>query len=180
MLSPSLHREEYLKKKRNRRLLKYGLSIFLFVGVVALASYISHRPQIRIRQVEFSGGVLVTGEEVSAETLAYLSGSYLWLFPRNNALWYPRKSLGQDLKDKFQRIDTIDARLKDFHTLVITVTERKPVAMWCDGVEIKLEPSATDRDGGSTEANTPSATDRDGGSTEANTPKCYLDRKSVV
>ncbi len=126
------HREEYLKKKRNKKLLKWGISILVFILIIGLASYVAHRQNSRISKVELSGGILVTESEVESKSLAYVQGSYFWLFPKNNVLWYPHAKLAQYLKDTFKRIDTIDIRLKDFHTLVVTITERKPVAMWCD------------------------------------------------
>ncbi len=135
MISPNLpKREEFLRKKRNKRLLKYGLFLFLIIFIIALTSYISHKPQIRISNVELSGEVLVTQSEIEYKSLQYLSGSYLWLFPKNNAGWYPRKGLENYLKELFKRIDTVDIHLKDFETLSVIITEKKPFAIWCDDV----------------------------------------------
>lgn len=132
MISNLSQREEYLRKKKNKKLFKYGVILFSVVLIIGIFSYISHRPQIRISKVELSGGVLVTQGDVNSATLSYISGSYLWLFPKNNAFLYPHNGLEKYLKETFKRIDTVNAHLKDFKTLTIDITERKPVATWCD------------------------------------------------
>src|SRR3989344_1386318 len=106
-------REEYLKKKRKRKLIRRGATLFLFIFIVGVFSYVAHRPEIRISKVELMGGVLVTEEEIQEETLSFLDGSYFWLAPKNNSFLYPHNKLGNYLKDSFKRIDTIEIVLKD-------------------------------------------------------------------
>ena len=136
--SSSLQREEYLKKKRNKKLLRHGVIALIFIFIIALLSYISHRPSIRISNIELSGSILVTQSDVQNETLHYLAGSYLWLFPKNNAFLYPHNALVKNLDNKFRRIETINIHLKNFHTLEVLITERKPFALWCQTVEDSL------------------------------------------
>ena len=130
----SLQHQEYLKKKRNKKLLRYGIILFICIFFVGSLSYIAHRPGIRISKVELSGGTLVTEVDVQHSVLNILEGSYFWLFPKNNAFLYPRNDLIKNLKNEFKRIDTVNVHLKNFHTLAIDITERKPEALWCDDV----------------------------------------------
>jgi hypothetical protein len=132
MIVKSLSHEEYLRKKRNKKRIKYSVIFFLIVLIIGIASYISHRPEIRISNVELNGGILVTQSDIKFETLTYMYGSILWLFPRNNAFWYPHANLEEYLKETFKRIDTIDIHLKGLNTLVINIKERKPFAIWCN------------------------------------------------
>lgn len=129
--SPSQHREEYLRKKRKKRLIKWGVALCIFFSIAGALSYISYRPSLRISQVEFSGGVLLTFEDIETETLSYLEGAYFWVAPRNNAFLYPKKSLRAHLQETFRRIDTIEVELKNPKTLSVSISERKPYAMWC-------------------------------------------------
>ncbi len=129
--SSSLSHEEYLRKKRQKKLFRYGLVVFIFISLVALLSYISHRPQIRISKVELFGGVLVTQNEIESMLLSEMSGSYFWLFPKNNSFIYSKDGLEKHLKETFKRIDTINIYRKNLKTLIIEIKERKPVAMWC-------------------------------------------------
>lgn len=152
---------EYLKRKRRRKLFLYGTVFFAFVLLVSLISYLSYRSSIRISKIELSGGVLVTQADVESKALSYMRGSYIWLFPKNNILWYPKESLKNYLKDTFKRIDTIYIERKNLKTLTIAITERKPVANWCEG--------------GPGEVSSESV------GTEASTPKCYfLDQNGTI
>ncbi|MES3004880.1 MAG: hypothetical protein V4690_02060 [Patescibacteria group bacterium] len=136
MLSKNLpHREEYVRKKRKQRIITYSLFSAFFLLVVGVASYISHRPELRVTSVVLNGEVLVSESEVVAVTKDYVSGSYFFLFPKNNTFWYPQKKLTNLLKDTFKRIDTIDVELDGPNTIVIDITERKPVAIWDNGTE---------------------------------------------
>ncbi len=128
------HREEYLRKKRKQRRIRIGLAALFAVLFVSLLSYLSHRPEIRISEIELVGGVLVTKEEISKRTKEVLDGSYLWLFPKNNSLWYSKTILEKSLKESFKRIENIEITLKGSKTLIITISERRPYAVWCNTV----------------------------------------------
>jgi cell division septal protein FtsQ len=127
-------REEYLRKKRNRKLLKYGIVIFTLLSLIGLTSYLSHRQELRISKVNLSGEVILTETDLEIETLNFLHGSYLWLYPKNNSLWYSRKKLEKHLASTFRRIETINIEREGFHTLNISITERKPFAIWCSSI----------------------------------------------
>ncbi len=128
-------REEYLKRRRQRRQAKIVIAICILLALVGLLSYVAHRPSLRISSIELSGGVLVTQDEIESKTNEFLKGSYFFLFPKNNAFLYPKAALAQYLGDNFKRIDTITLHLKNPHTLAIEITERKPFAIWCNGGE---------------------------------------------
>ena len=148
--STSTQHREYLRKRRNKKILKYVLIILILFFVVGFLSYISHRSQIRISKVEFSGQVLVNQSDVKEKTFDFLNGSYLWLFPKNNVFLYPNKDLKKYLTNQFKRIETINIHLKDFRTLSIEITERKLFALWCDNATRQSQTSIVE-DGSITE-----------------------------
>jgi hypothetical protein len=125
------HREEFHKQKRRTQVVRAWCAFFLIVVCVGGLAYVAHRPSLRISQVDLTGGVLVAKGDVQEETLRFLSGSYLFLFPKDNIFLYPRGALTNDLKNHFQRIDTISVGQENLHTLSVTITERKPSALWC-------------------------------------------------
>lgn len=127
-------REEYLRKKRKKRLQRYGIFLMLSILFIVLFSYAAHRKEFRISTIELEGGILVTHEDVEVKSLEYLQGSYFWLFPKDNSFWYPNSKLEDYLRENFKRIDTIKVNLKGLRTLHITITERKPFAIWCNGL----------------------------------------------
>ena len=128
----SLSREEYLRKKRKRKLIRYGVVLFLIIFIISLTSYIAHRQNIRISKVELHGQVLVEPTDLASTALKYMEGSYFWLFPKNNFLWYPKTKLTGYLKETFKRIDTIHIERKGFDTIIVDIVERKSFAIWGD------------------------------------------------
>lgn len=138
----SIPREEYLRRKRKKKLIRYYIFASIFVLCIGLLSFGSYRKKVRINEVVLSGGVLVTEKEVKEETLNYLKGSYFLLFPKNNAFIYPKNGLENFLLDKFKRIETIDISLDGLNKIKITITERKPIAIWC--TENKSTSTTTD------------------------------------
>ncbi|MDQ5969058.1 MAG: cell division protein FtsQ, partial [Patescibacteria group bacterium] len=140
----SLSHEEYLRKKRKKKLWKFGGFLFAVILLIGLSSYLSHRIEVRIRSVELSGGVLVTQDDVEDTSLKYLEGSYFWLYPKNNVFWYPHDELEQYLKENFRRIDTITIERNGLQTLVIKIKERKPFALWCERQSTSVVASSTE------------------------------------
>ncbi|MCX6702208.1 MAG: hypothetical protein NTX96_03390 [Candidatus Zambryskibacteria bacterium] len=136
LITKSISHEEYLRKKRKKKLWKLGITFFLIILIIGIASYISHRQEIRVSKIELNGGILVTQADIESKALEYMYGSHLWLFPKNNAFWYPHSALEEYLKETFKRIDTININLKGFQTLIINITERKPFAIWCNSPSI--------------------------------------------
>ncbi len=134
-MQPKLsHHEEYLRRKRKRRLINIGLAVFTFCLVLGILSYVAHLQRFKIVKVDLFGGMLVTEEDVQKKTFEYLGESYFWLFPKSNALIYPKSDLEDFLKHNFKRIDTIDISLKGFSRLQVAITERKHFAIWCKGL----------------------------------------------
>ena len=142
----SLSHGEYLRKRRNKKLWKIGVALFLIILIIGLTSYLSHRSEVRISKVELNGGILVTQADLESRTLEYMYGSHFWLFPRNNALWYPHAGLEKYLKETFKRIDTIDISRKGLQTLVIDIKERKPFALWCNSPSVSTTTPITEND----------------------------------
>lgn len=128
---------EYLRKKRNKNILRFTigfLSIFLFV---AFLSYLSHRSFVRVNSISFVGGEVITEDEIKKEALSYLAGSYLGIFPKNNIIWYPQDSLENHLMEKYKRIDTVQVGLKKLNTIEVSIAERKPIGTFCLEGEIE-------------------------------------------
>jgi hypothetical protein len=124
-------RDDYLRKKRNKKFLKYGIFASIILLIFGILIYVARLPKLNISKIELKGGTLVTEEEVESLSKEYLQGEYLWIFPVRNAFIYPKDELAEYLKQSLRRIDTINISRTNFHTLSIEITERKPFAIWC-------------------------------------------------
>jgi len=131
-LKPSLHREEYIRRKKITRNIRVFIFALTLLTIVSLSSFVAHRHNIQIREVRLTGGVLVTESDVQKVVDTVLSGKYFYIYPRNNAFIYPHDELVAELKHGLQRIDTVSVGVEDFHILTVVITERKPSALWCD------------------------------------------------
>ncbi len=131
----TLSREEYLRKRRKKKYIRYGILLLAFFILIGVLSYGAHRKEVRIKDVKLSGGLLVTEKDVKEEALKYLNGSYFWLFPKDNSFFYPKSKLEKHLYDTFKRIETIEIKLDDLNIMQVNITERKPIAIWCSDVK---------------------------------------------
>jgi hypothetical protein len=106
-----------------------SIGLFLCIGFL---SWLSHQSFARITSIELHGGVLVTQPDVQSRVQSIISGSYLWLFPKDTILLYPRAQIEKVLRADLQRIKTIDVHVEKSGVLFVYITERTPVAQWCD------------------------------------------------
>lgn len=129
--NPSPKHEEYLRKKRNWKIFKYSALVFLVLFIIGLISYLLYRPAVRVTEIDFSGETVLSPEEIKSVSAGYMEGSYFLLVPRNSIFFYPKKSLENFLLETYTRIETIDIGFKNFHSIKIQITERKPEYLWC-------------------------------------------------
>lgn len=157
-------REEYLRKKRNRRIIKYIIIFLTVVVFVGLSSYGANRKEVRVSKVILQGGLLITQTDIGERSLDFMKGSYVWLYPKDVSFWYPRKALEKYLTENFKRIDTISIKLEGLNTMIVKIKEREPFGIWCDSLPGQYIVSTT--------------TQMEDGS---HTQKCYfLDQNSTI
>lgn len=126
---------EYLERKnkvRRKKLIIIGSGIFLVLVTLILLMKL---PQLQIKEVQVSGAT-VTGEEaVRAALEESLSGSYLWLVPHSNVIFYRKGHMKAELAKQFPRFSNIEVSLDGLEILSVSVSEREPSAMYCENTE---------------------------------------------
>ncbi len=110
---------------------KVGIALTLSLVLIALSSWVLHRPQLQINHIVVNGNSVVRDDEIRGVTEDVLRGKYFFLFPRTNSLLYPEKEIEASVLAAFKKIESIDLVWIDFHTLSIEVEEQKPYALWC-------------------------------------------------
>jgi len=123
--------KEGRKRKTRIRLLIAAVSILVIICSIV---FISRTRQLQIQTIVVRGNYIVATEEVKTAVQSILDQKYLWLIPKTNVLLYPEKYLTKTISAKFQRFNTVEFHRENWSTLVVDVTERKNVYLWCDAL----------------------------------------------
>ncbi|MEX2405172.1 MAG: hypothetical protein WD579_01055 [Candidatus Paceibacterota bacterium] len=129
------------KRKDTERKKRTIAGVSLLVGIAALiigTSYLSALEGVTIDTIVVEGNEVIDAEDIERVARQEMSGRYLWLYARSNALIYPRKHVRRAIQDEFLRIRDIRIELDSMDLLRILVTEREPYGIWC-GTEFSNE-----------------------------------------
>ncbi len=128
-----------VRSKKTREDMRHAFfeTLFLTIGLVCavlvLATQITRLPQVTLSDVKIVGAKTVSTDELESLVWEQLSGSYgFFLFPRVFSLIIPRNTIEETLLVEQLRLREIALDLGDMQTLVVTVSERTPVAVWCE------------------------------------------------
>jgi hypothetical protein len=122
--------EFYEKKKRKKRLRLYFFLVAFLVLLLAVI-YISRHRQLLISEVTILSEDTADADEIIQAVGRLLSGHYFLVFPRSNALLYPRETIERSLLEEFPRLKSVDLNLSNLQRLFVTVEERTPFALYC-------------------------------------------------
>lgn len=117
----------------HRRWVRIGFIVggfMLAIGAVWFLSWFSRAEFMTIQSIQIVGADPDIVPRLQANADQALNGSYLGLFARRNALLFPRDYI-EGIARAFPSIDTAHVRRDGLRQLVISVNERKPVAVVC-------------------------------------------------
>ena len=106
-------------------------------------AYASHARAVSITDVQVQGNVVTDNGELEAYAREQIAGNYLGFFSQANSFLYPRRQMQQGLLEGWKRLSAASVSLSGLHTLVISVTERKPSALWCGNVPPAADAAAS-------------------------------------
>ena len=124
-----------LKDKRQRLMwVKVAAGASVTAIAILLVWYLARIPALTIAKVEVSGTASVDGKSVESTVASALSGSYFFFIPRNNSLIFPRDAVTAAIVNAFPEISDVLVTRDGWNALSILVSERAPVALWCEGL----------------------------------------------
>ena len=134
--SPRLLEFKKKKQKESKRKLLFFVvfSLVIFFGLVLVTRW----ERVNIAQVEIIGNKVVDTEDLKNRINEDLAGHYLWTIPKTNFLFYPKNKILVDLKQNFERLESLSLEIKD-NTLLVQVVERKALYTWCGQEKIDVE-----------------------------------------
>ncbi len=124
--------KELKEKRRRQRRIRFFIGLVSVIVIVVSIVFISRTKQLQIQSVVVRGNYIVPAEEVKAAVDTILREHYAWLIPKSNVMVYPSKLLHETVESRFPRFNSIDFHLENWSTLVIDVTERNNVYLWCN------------------------------------------------
>ncbi len=130
-----------IERQRKKFRKKIILFFVLFFLMVLLLSWLSKLEKFDIQNINITGNLSAGRQDLTVKEddifkiiTENISGKYFKLFSKSNILIYPKVKIEKELLDSFPQIKEIKISFGDFQSITIDVIERKPYAIWCDGL----------------------------------------------
>jgi cell division septal protein FtsQ len=127
------------RQKRRAKILKITFIIVAILSVFGLSVWLSRISFLRLDTVIVKGNAAIDSQDIEFLAQKYLAGAYLGLYAKSNKLIYPKDTIEEAVRNTFPNINTLKIEAQG-HNLQVSLTERKPVFIWCKG---KANSSAT-------------------------------------
>lgn len=131
----NLSPEEKKKKiKKEYFAISWWRVFWIFIiGSILVGIFILIRlPYFQITTVLVEGTTVVDQRDVIDFVNKQLQGDYLKVFPKSSLFLFSTKRSENNLKKQFSRIENIQVKKTNNHTLSINVGEYKGMYVWCD------------------------------------------------
>lgn len=130
ILRPTLHKSKPLKKpwRKVKKILPL-LASFTVLGAVFYFFFFSSL--FTIRDVKIEGNKNIPVDKLKSEIESQLNKKFLLYIPIKNFFLFPDKSLEEDLKKQFKRIESVSVTKSFAHSIEITLTEKRGALKWC-------------------------------------------------
>lgn len=92
---------------------------------------VSQNDKWRIEQIDVIGANTVSDDAMRVLVQEKLLGNYFFAYARENSFLFPRAEIERALLEASPRLKTATISRVDARTVAVTVSERKPYALWC-------------------------------------------------
>ncbi len=140
MARVALPQSKLRARRRRRRILLIAGLVFALLLLIGGAVALSWAPFVRIQTIEISGVSSVSAENVESAVRQELGGAYLYVFAKDNILFYPKLQIQSALRKEFPVFGSVGLAIKDFKILTVNVVEQVPVALWCGASSASSSP----------------------------------------
>lgn len=131
--SRTLQSAKNLKKKQQKHILTIVLSCVSTLAVCTALIFLFRISFFEISSVVFTGNKNIEQQELLDFVQSQLDGNYPLFIPHSNRLVYPHDRIRDGLLTQFPRLKNVEIDAQGMHELHITLEERDPVALICEG-----------------------------------------------
>lgn len=128
---PSLRSSKLRKRRRKVFAIKFIMVLFLLIAVAFFLSWMSKISTIQINEIEVSGNVMISKNEIMDFVKKETSDKYLMLFSKNNIFLFPKKVIKEKILNDFKKVESVEINSKWLNTVEVHLVERKPDFIWC-------------------------------------------------
>jgi len=118
-------------RRKRRRIIALSLAVLCVAVLCAGFVWLANASFAQISTIEISGAQTIATSTIEQKVKAQLVGSYLYLFPKNNILFYPNRAIESVLVGSIPAIASVSVHAENFHTISVSIVERHPKAVWC-------------------------------------------------
>ena len=115
----------------------YSAVFILFFITLAILGLTSNK--VRIQNVLISGNTAISSDQILNITNNELDKRYLLIIPTDNFLLLKRNEIKNDILNNIKTIDAVKISFQNLNTIKISVSERIPQDLWCEGVPSQIE-----------------------------------------
>ena len=128
-----------LAKKREKALIRRLLiSFVLVICIFGSIIFVFHIERFRIQSISITGSTSLSEAEVKSAVERTLAGSYGYVIPRNNTLFYPKQKILLTLPETFLKIIYVEVKRDGLRGITVSIQERNPYALWCGATVVVL------------------------------------------
>ncbi|MGI9117946.1 MAG: cell division protein FtsQ/DivIB [Minisyncoccia bacterium] len=122
--------------KERRRKFKFWATVWSVVFVLFLVGvvFVLRLDSIRVHSITVSETKVIDSTLVKDHANAHISGMYAWVIPKNSVFLLPLDKIQADIVHNFPYAKTVNVRRVGIDSIVVDITERKGLYLWCTDV----------------------------------------------
>jgi hypothetical protein len=126
-----LQSRRFKERKRVKHVFVYSFFALIFGLFILFVSWVSRWSFMQIDTIQVIGVDASTTAMVRASALDALSGSYLGIFSRANTIFYPKKSIKENIASSSFLIKEIDIERDGMSSMLVTIKTKEPNVVLC-------------------------------------------------
>lgn len=146
MIKPTRYKSRAKARRHARNVTKATLLFLAVLVVVGGLAVFVNMSFWQIKDIDVSGVEAVSPKDVEDIVDGEISGNIWFFIPKRNILATPIASIEESILSAFPKVKEVSVKRHSLSKLGISVTERKPFAIWCPGDQL-TECQLMDADG---------------------------------